>query len=118
MKRFVVATIVAVALGFGFASTADAQIVYGYSRPVGSGVVVGGQSFAPGGYQAFNSYFSPYTGVIMGQTYSSNFLGQSMMRSYGFNPWNGIGFNNGFYRPNFYMAPYGGYNYGYVRRWW
>lgn len=117
MKQFIAAAVVAVAIGLGSASTADAQIVYGYSRPAGGGVVVGGQKFGVGSYQSFNNYYSPYSGVIMGQTYSSNFLGQATYRSYGYNPWTGIGYNTGFYQPNYYINPYGVYGYSMVRRW-
>lgn len=117
MKQFVVAATLAVALGFGFAGTADAQIVYGYSLPRGGGIVSGGTVLAPGGYKTFNNYYSPFTGVMTGQSYYTNVFGQAYGRSYGYNPWSGIGYNSGFYQPNYYVNPYGVYNYGFVRRW-
>ena len=117
MKRFIVAAALAVALGFGNSSKADAQIVYGYSRPVGSGIASTGTVMVPGGYQTYNSFYSPFTGAMANQVYSQNFLGQVYGRTYGYNPYTGLSYNSGFYRPNAWFNPYGGYNYGYVRRW-
>jgi hypothetical protein len=118
MKRFIIAGILAIALSWGVSSTAVAQIVYGYTVPNAGGVVTGGTVLAPGGYRTFNNYFSPYTGVMSGQFYSTNVFGQAYGNSYGYNPWTGFSYRTGFYQPNFYIAPFGGYNYGYVRRWW
>src|SRR5262245_3063858 len=117
MKRFVVAAALAVALGLGFASKADAQIVYGYTVPNAGGVVSAGQIYGPGGFKTYNNYYSPFTGVMAGQVYGTNMWGQSFGRTYGYNPWTGMSYNSGFYQPN-YFNPYGTYNYGFVRRWW
>src|SRR5262245_60635368 len=112
MKRFIVAAALAVAIGFGTSVKADAQIVYGYNRPVGTGVVSGGTTFVPGGFQRFQNYYSPFTGVMTNQTYGQNFLGQAYGSSYGYNPWTGMSYQSGFYQPNYWFNPYGGYSYG------
>jgi hypothetical protein len=117
MKRFVLASALAVALGFGFAGTADAQIVYGYTMPNAGGIASGRTVIVPGGYRTTNAYYSPFTGVMAGQTYYTDVWGRSFGRTYGYNPWTGIGYNTGYYQPNYYLNPYGGYNYGFVRRW-
>jgi hypothetical protein len=117
MKRFVVAAAVAVALGLGTASKADAQIVYSYNVPNAGGVVTGGTVLTPGGYKTFSNYYSPFTGVVQRQVYGSNIFGQSFGRSYGYNPWTGIRYGSGFYQPNYYAYPFGGYNYNFYRRW-
>jgi hypothetical protein len=118
MKRFVVAAVLAVALGFGFAGTAGAQIVYGYTLPTAGGYMSSGQVFAPGAYKTYNTFYSPLTGAMMGQSYTTNMWGQSLTRNYGYNPWMGTSYRSGFYQPNYVMNPYMGYNYGFVRRWW
>jgi hypothetical protein len=51
------------------------------------------------------------------QAYTANILGQAYMRNYAYNPWTGMGFRTGFYQPNYYAFPYGGYGYGFYRRW-
>lgn len=114
MKRFVIAAAVAVAIGFGTAGTADAQIVYGYNRPVGGGVATGATVMSPGVYQTYNSYYNPYSGVMQRQVYGSNWLGQTYGRSYSYNPWTGMSTNYGFYQPNYFATPY---SYGFFRRW-
>lgn len=116
MKRFVIAAAVTITLGFGTAGKADAQIVYGYSVPGGGGIYNNRTVVSPGGYQTYNNFYSPWTGVIQNQTYGSNVFGQSYGRSFGYNPWNGAGYNTGFFQPNYYM-PFGGFNYGFYRRW-
>jgi hypothetical protein len=116
MRHFVIAAAVAVGLGLGFANKADAQIVYGYNVPAGGGIVSGGTAYGPGGYQTFQRYYSPWTGQAYGQMYGANVLGQTYGRSFGYNPWLGLGYRTGFYQP-YPFTPLGGYNYGFVRRW-
>jgi hypothetical protein len=118
MKRFVIAAALAVAIGLGYSNTAGAQIVYGYAAPSGAGVATGRTVIVPGAVQMQNNYYSPLTGAMMGQTYTQNFLGQANTMSYGYNPLTGMGYRTGFYQPNVYFNPYGGVNYGVVRRWW
>ena len=117
MKRFVTAAALSVVLGLGFAGDANAQIVYGYSVPRGGGIVSGGTYLAPGAYQGYNSYYSPWTGVMTSQTYGQNFLGQAYGRTYSYNPWTGLSYQGGFYQPNYWFNPTGGYSWGTVRRW-
>jgi hypothetical protein len=119
MKRFVVAAALAVALGLGYSGKADAQIVYGYTVPNAGGVVSGGTVLVPGGYQTFNNYYSPFTGVVTRQVYGQDVFGQSFGRSSGYNSFTGMGYRSGFYQPNAFVNPFGGYNYNnvYSRRW-
>ena len=118
MTRFLIAAVAAVALGLVSADKADAQIVYGYNVPRGGGVVSGATVLAPGGYQTYNSYFSPFTGVMYNQTYYTDVFGQRYGRAYGYNPWTGLSYQQGFYQPNYYAFPYGGYsNYSFFRPW-
>ena len=117
MKRFLGEAAVAMVLSFGFASTANAQIVYGYSVPRGTGVISGGTYLSPGLTQSFNSFYSPFTGRMMNQTYSQNFMGQAYGTTSGYNPWTGMSYQSGFYQPNYWFNPYGGYSYSTVRRW-
>ena len=52
MNRFVIGAALALALGFGTANKADAQIVYGYSTPtLYGGVATTGTAITPYGYQ-------------------------------------------------------------------
>jgi hypothetical protein len=117
MKRFVVAAAFAIALSLGYSNTADAQIVYGYTVPNAGGIASGGTILVPGGYKAFNSYYSPFTGTMTNQVYSQNFMGQAYGRTYGYSPLTGTSYQSGFYQPNYWVNPYGGYNYSMVRRW-
>src|SRR5439155_26580348 len=64
------------------------------------------------GYQTFNSYYSPFTGTTYGQSYYTDVFGQAMTRSYGYNPWTGMGYRTGFYQPNYYLYPNGGDSFG------
>jgi hypothetical protein len=116
MKRFVAAAALAAVLSFGFSGTASAQIVYGYSVPRAGGVVQGGTVLGPGGYRTFNSYYSPFTGAMTGQVYGQNYLGQAYGQTYGYNPWNGLNYQGGFYQPNYWMNS-GGSRWGTVWRW-
>lgn len=142
MKRFLLAAALAVTFGMATSSKAHAQIVYGYSAPVYGGVQstgtvitpYGGNTFTnyyspftgnigqtagtvvtPFGARTFSNYYSPFTGVI-GQSYSTNIFGAANTRFYGYNPYTGMRYGTGFYQPNTYVAPFGGYNYGWLRR--
>jgi len=117
MKRFVLAAAVALSLGFASAGDAKAQIVYGYTAPSGTGYVTNRAMVMPGAYTMSSNFYSPWTGMMYRQAYTANILGQAYMRNNAFNPWTGMGFRTGFYQPNFYAFPYGGYSYGMYRRW-
>ena len=102
MKRFVVVAALAAALGLGTSGQADAQIVYNsYTVPNASGVVTGGTVLMPGGYRTFNNYYSPFTGVMAGQSYSTNVFGQAAVRNYGYHAFTGMGYRNGLVQPNY-----------------
>ena len=121
MKRFIVATALAVALGLGFSGQANAQIVYNtYAVPNAGGVATGGTIMTPGATRTFNNYYSPF-GTMWGQSYTTNVFGQAAMRNYGYNAFTGMGFRNGFVQPNVFVNPMGGFSYSnvYMRpRWW
>jgi len=118
MKRFVVASAVALVIAFASASSAQAQIVYGYTAPANGGIVTNQMSVGPFGYQGYSKYYSPFTGVVQGQSYGTNIFGQSYGRSYGYNSFSGMGYRSGFYQPNYYAFPNGGYSYNYFGRRW
>ena len=117
MKRFVIAAALAVSLSFAFAETANAQIVYGYSVPRGGGVMSGGTYLSPGLQQSYNTFYSPWTGAMTSQVYGRNFLGQAYGRTYAYDPWTGLNYNSGYYAPNYWVNPYGGYSWSTLRRW-
>ena len=77
----------------------------------------GGTYLSPGLTQTYNSFYSPFTGRMMNQTYSRDFMGQAYGTTYGYNPWTGMSYQSGFYQPNYWFNPYGGYSYNTVRRW-
>ncbi|HEV3438521.1 MAG TPA: hypothetical protein VG122_14250 [Gemmata sp.] len=142
MKPFLIAAACAVMLGLGTSSKAHAQIVYGYSTPVYGGVESTGTVITPFGGQTFTNFFSPFTGNIgqtsgttytpfgartysnfyspftgtVGQSYTTNIFGAANTRAYGYNPYTGIRYGTGFYQPNTYVAPFGGYNYSWMRQ--
>jgi len=117
MKRFAAAAALAAVLSLGLASSASAQIVYGYSVPRGTGVMSGGTYLAPGLSQGYTTFYSPYTGAMMSRTYGQNFLGQAYGMASGYNPWTGLSYQRGFYQPNYWFNPYGAYRYNMVRQW-
>jgi len=117
VKRIATAAAVVFALGFASAGTAGAQIVYGYTVPGNGGVYSNRTVVGVGASQTYNSFYSPYTGGFRNQVYGSNWLGQSYGQVFGFNPWSGMSYNRGFYQPNYYTMPFGGFNYGFYRRW-
>jgi hypothetical protein len=110
MKRFVIAAALAVVLGLGASGKASAQIVYGYSAPVPGGIATTGTVITPGGYQTFDRFTSPFG--VTGDVYGTNIFGQSFGRSYWFNPWSNLGYRTGFYQPNYFIWPNGGFTYG------
>lgn len=120
MKRFLIASAAVLLVAFATATSAQAQIVYGYTAPQGNGIATTRTAVTPFGYQTYNSFYSPFTGLQAQQLYGSNVFGQAYGRSAVYNPFTGLGYNGGFYQPNYYAFPYGGFNYGnyfYGRRW-
>ena len=117
MKRFIVAAALAAVIGLGTASTADAQYVQRYyTITPGGGVAVNTGVYGLGAYQTYNSYYTPFG--VRERTYYTDVFGNSYGQSYGYNAWTGYGYNRGFYQPNPFVNPYGGYNYNfYGRRW-
>ncbi len=132
MKRFAIATALAVVIGLGAAGTADAQYVQRYATVTPNGGLVIGNNYSNyGAYQTNRTYVSPYGivkqqtqyGDVFGNTYGqstgyNNYTGAGYNRNYGYNNFTGYGYNNTFYQPSPFAAPYGGYNnfYGYGRR--
>jgi len=142
MKRLMISAALALALGLGTASVANAQIVYGYSIPVAGGVETTGTAYTPYGSQTFTNFYSPFTGTIgqtsgsystpygtrtfsnyyspftgtVGQAYTTNIFGAANSTTYGYNPYTGYRYGTGYYQPNVYVAPYSGVNYGWLRR--
>jgi len=142
MKRFLVTAAFALILGLGTSSKAHAQLSYGYTVPVYGGVESVGTTYSPFGAQTTTTFYSPFTGVssqtsgsyatpfgaktytsyyspftgLVGQSYSTNVFGAANSAYYGYNPYTGYRYKTGFYQPNTYVAPYGGYNYGWIRR--
>jgi len=119
MKRFAITAALAVALGLGFAGTADAQYVQRYTTitPNG-GLYTTNQVYSPfGAYQTQNMYVSP-TGAVRRSAYYGDAFGNTAGQVYGRNPVYGSMYNRGFYNPSPIYSPYvGGYNYGFYRRW-
>jgi len=118
MKRFAIASVLAVVVGLAAASAADAQYVIQYNRitPNG-GVVRTNQVYGLGAAQSYNTYVSPW-GTVGQSTYYSDIYGNSYGRSAGYNSFNGNFYNRGYYQPSPYIAPFGGgYNYNFYRRW-
>jgi hypothetical protein len=119
MKRFLLAAVIAVALGHVSADKADAQIVYGYTGPTYGGVTTSRTVIGPTWGQTYGGYYSPYTGFRTGQAYATSVYGPTYARAYGYNPWTGTGYNDGYYYPS-PVSPFGGYTYRtyvYGRRW-
>ena len=117
MKRFAIAAALAAVLGLGTAGTADAQYVQRYTTitPNG-GLYTTNQVYSPfGAYQTQNTYVSPY-GAVRRSAYYGDVFGNTAGQAYGFNPKTGLMYNRGFVA-NPYVYPYGGYNYGFYRRW-
>jgi len=117
MKRFAITAALAVALGLGFAGTADAQYVQRYTTitPNG-GLYTTNQVYSPfGAYQTQNMYVAP-NGAVRRSAYYGDAFGNTAGQVYGRNPNTGLMYNRGF-AANPYVYPYGGYNYGFYRRW-
>ncbi|AWM40719.1 hypothetical protein GobsT_07450 [Gemmata obscuriglobus] len=115
MKRFTFAAVAALAIGLTTAATADAQYAYRfYNTTPNGGVVVTNNYGNWGAYGANRTYVSPFGGVYQ-RSYYGDVFGNSVGRSYGYNPLGGYGYNRGFgYNP---YNPLGGYNYNFYRRW-
>jgi opacity protein-like surface antigen len=98
MKRFIIAAAIAVALGLGSAATASAQYVipYGGYTPNG-GIVTGSSIYDLGGYQSYNTYYSPY-GTVRQQAFLTNGY-SSFGVAQGYNPYTGFGYNRSYYSP-------------------
>src|SRR5262245_37534703 len=110
MKPFIVTATLAVALGLGYSGKADAQIIYGFSTPTMNGTMTGGSVLMPSGPGMFNTFSSPFRGVMVQPS-----IGPSFPSPFGFNRFNSFGFNNGFFLPNtfgnpFFGSPFGGFN--------
>ena len=54
--------------------------------------------------------------MVTSQMYGRNFLGQAYGQTYAYNPWTGLNYNSGFYQPNYWFNPYGGYSWSTLRR--
>ncbi len=68
MKRFLISVFFVLASGFGFASQAQAQILYGYSAPDYSNGGYSG-SMVSGGYNAGNTLYYPWNSGMSGSSY-------------------------------------------------
>jgi hypothetical protein len=108
MKPFLIATLLTLSLGFGSASNAQAQIVYGYSVPLEDDVVnSSGMMSSPSGYSPGS------TGSTRGSTagYSpfstGNVNRMSSTRTLSSNLENGFGRGGGFSHTNIFMTPTG-----------
>jgi len=135
VRPCIVAASVLAASGFGTASKAQAQIVYGYSTPLDMGALgPRGVMLSPGystsGYTARNSAYNSagyYSGSYMagGSGYSplslymplyppmgSNYR-LSPVRMYGYSPY---GMSSGYGAMNWMNSGYGGYNSMWMRR--
>jgi hypothetical protein len=116
MKRFAITAALAVALGLGFASTADAQYVQRWTTVTpGGGLYTTNQVYSPfGAYQTQNIFVAP-NGAVRRSVYYSDVFGNTAGRASGWNPYGGM-YNRGFYSTP-YVYPYSGFNYGFYRRW-
>jgi len=116
MKRFFAAATLAAVLGLGTASTADAQYINQYRSITPNGGLVIGNNYSNGfAAQSNRTYYSPYGGVRQ-QAFYGDAFGNRAGQQTGFSPYYG-NYNRGFYQPNPYVNPFGGYNYNYYRRW-
>src|SRR4051812_45498248 len=118
MKRFAIAAVLAVGLGLSLAGTADAQYIYRYNTITPNGGVASTtQLYNLGAYQAYNTYVSPF-GTVNQRAYYGDVYGNSVGRATGYNLYNGMSYNRGYYNPSPLLNPYGGgYNYNFYRRW-
>ncbi len=117
MKRFAIASALALALAAGNAGKADAQYVYGYStiNPYTGSIVNTQAYYTPFAAQAVTGYYNPWTGMSGQRMMYQNAWGTALNRGYGYNPYLGTGYLNGSYYPGFGVSPlYGGY---YRYRW-
>ena len=111
MKRFVVTATLAVALALGYSGRADAQIIYGSPFPTTNGMMMtGGPVLIPSGPGMMSTFSSPLRGVMLQPGINPNFG-----TPFGFNRFDGLGFNSGVFQPNpfgnpFFGDPFGGFN--------
>ena len=117
MKRFTLVAALATVVGLGLADTANAQYVqrYNYVTPYG-GYVNSTSLYNLGTYRTFNTYVSPFG--VRQQAYYNDIYGNMAGRASGYNRFNGLNYNSGFYNPSPLMYPFGGgYNYNFYHRW-
>lgn len=105
MNRFLCLAIGAVGIVVAGATSADAQIIYGYTAPAPGGIVTQGTLVGPGAVKTFQKYYSPLTGTVQGQYQYSDVFGRSYGRAYGYNPLTGAGYSTGFVNPSFVWGP-------------
>jgi hypothetical protein len=122
MKRFAIAAALAAVLALGIADTARAQFVQRYTTITPNGGVASStQLYGPGAYKTYNTYVSPY-GTVRQRSYYNDVLGNTYGFSNGYNVYNGLGYNRGYYLPSPFVSPSGlypsGFSYNfYGRRW-
>jgi len=117
MKRFIIAAALAVVIGLGTVSTADAQYVQNYGLVTPRGVVGTTDVYGFGAFQRYQTYRSPFVGTVNQRMYYTDVFGNTYGQAYGYNNWAGFGYNRGFYQPSPLVNPYGGYYYNFYRRW-
>jgi hypothetical protein len=113
MTRFVLSAAIAAVAAVATSSTANAQIVYNYTRPAPGGVVSGNVAIGPTAATSFSTYYSPFTGTMASRALYRNSFGQAYGSNYLYNPALGVVSRNvGFYQPGFYFNPYAGGSFG------
>jgi len=113
MKRIIIAAALALGL-FGFSGKADAQFVTGYGPyydPYTGTYVNQGTVYVPNAVQTVSNYYSPFYGTTGQRVYTTDIFGNSMVRSYGYNPYFGA------YNRGYYVNPYTNTYYRYGYRW-
>jgi hypothetical protein len=74
VKKFIIAASVAMLLGLGSSSKAQAQLVYGYSIPTMGGMETSGMTLTSYGPQSYKDFYSPLTGYMSQTSGSMNTL--------------------------------------------
>ena len=115
-KRFVLTVTLAAPLVLGYSGKADAQIIYGTSFPTTNGMMMSNGMMSNGpvlvpGRPVMTNTFSPSLRGVMVQPS----IGPNLVSPSGFNRFDGLGFNSGFFQPNpfgnpFFGDPFGGFN--------
>src|SRR5258708_7912159 len=118
MKRFVIASALAVVGALGFSNTADAQYVYGYQAAVpGTGIVVRNQTFAtPFGIQNTQGFYSPYTGLWARQWVSADVGGNQSAGVSGSTRYTNLGSRRGYSAMRYTFYGLSVTRYGYIYR--